>query len=50
MDFHGTKYKFFLIYVVMGLRVAILRFLCKSTFFMLKTLKIQKYLKNYYKK
>ena len=29
MDFHGTKCKLFLIYVVMGLRVSILRFLCK---------------------
>ena len=37
MDFHGTKCKLFLIYVVMGLRVVILRFLCKSTFFMAKT-------------
>ena len=36
MDFHGIKCKLFLIYVVMGLRVAILRFLCKSTFFMAK--------------
>ena len=42
MDFHGTKCKLFLIYVVMGLIVAILRFLCKSTFSMLKTLKIKK--------
>ena len=30
MDFHGTKCKLFPIYVVMGLRVAILRFLCKK--------------------
>ena len=42
MDFHGTKCKLFLIYVVMGLRVAIVRFLCVSTFFMPKTLKVQK--------
>ena len=47
MDFHGTKCKFFLIYVV----VAILRFLCKSTFPLLKTLKIKKKnLKNFCKK
>ena len=45
MDFHGIKCKLFLIYVVMGLRVAILRFLCKSNFFMLKALKIKKYKK-----
>ena len=37
MDFHGTKYKLFIIYVVMDLRVAISRFLCISTFFMAKT-------------
>ena len=37
MDFHGTKCKLFLIYVVMDLRVAILRFLCVSTFFMAET-------------
>ena len=37
MDFHGTKCKLFLIYVVMGLRISILRFLCISTFFMVKT-------------
>ena len=43
------KYKFFLIYVVMGLRVAILRFVRKSTFFMLKPLKILKNWKNYCK-
>ena len=35
MGFHGTKYKLFLIYVL-------LRFLCISIFFMLKTLKIKK--------
>ena len=29
MDFDGTKCKLFLIYVVMGLRVSILRFLIK---------------------
>ena len=37
MGFHRTKCKLFLIYVVIGLRVAILRFLCKSTFSMEKT-------------
>ena len=37
MDFHGTKCKLFLIYVVMDLRVAILRFLYVSSFFMAKT-------------
>ena len=37
MDFHGTKFKLFLIYVVMGLRFAILRFSCISAFFMAKT-------------
>ena len=50
MDFHGTKCKLFLIYEVMDLRVAILRFLCVSTFSMLKTLKIQKNRKSYCKK
>ena len=33
---HGRN-KLFLIYIVMGLRVAISRFLCKSTFFMTNT-------------
>ena len=32
MDFYGTKFKLFLIYVVMDLRVAISRFLCIRTF------------------
>ena len=50
MDFHWKKRKLFLIYVVMGLNVAILRFLCVSTFSMLKTLKIQKNGKTYSKK
>ena len=36
----GTKVLFTLIYIVMDLRVAVLRFLCMSTFSMLKTLKI----------
>ena len=39
---HGIKSKLFIIYVVMGLRVAILRFSCVSSFFMSQTLKIQK--------
>ena len=42
MDFHGIKCKLFLTYLVIDLKVAILRFLCISTFFMLITLKIQK--------
>ena len=50
MNFHGTKCKLFLIYIVMDIRVVILRFLCISTFFMLKTLKIQENGKNYCKK
>ena len=37
MDFHGTKCKVFIIYAVMGPRVAVLRFLCISIFFMAKT-------------
>ena len=37
MDFHGTQSKLFIIYVVMGLRVAILRYWCVSIFFMPKT-------------
>ena len=41
IDFHETKCKLFLIYVVIGLRVAILRFLCVNTFSMLETLKIR---------
>ena len=53
MDLHRTKCKLFLIYAVMGLRIAILRFLCipiPNTFFMLKILKIQIKGKNYCKK
>ena len=42
MHFHGTKSKLFIIYVVMDLRVAILRFSYISIFFMIKTLKIKK--------
>ena len=37
MDFHGSKSKLFIIYVVMDLRVAILRFSCVSIFFIQKT-------------
>ena len=36
MNLHGVEGKLFIIYVVMGVRVAILRFLCVSTFFMEK--------------
>ena len=36
MNFHGIKSKLFIIYVVMGLRVEILWFLCLSIFFMEK--------------
>ena len=36
MNFHVIKSKLFTIYVVMGLRVDILRFLCLSIFFMEK--------------
>ena len=50
MHFHGTESKLFIIYVVMDLRVAILRFSCISIFSMIKTLKIQKNGKNYCKK
>ena len=50
MNFHGTRSKLFIIYVVMDLRVAILRFSCVSIFSMIKTLKIQKNGKNYCKK
>ena len=50
MNFHGTKSKLFIIYVVMDLRVAILRFSCISIFSMIKTQKIQKNGKNYCKK
>ena len=42
MNFHEIKSKLFIIYVVMGLRVAILRFSCVSSFSMPQTLKIQK--------
>ena len=37
MNLHGIKSKLFIIYVVMGLRVVILRFLCLGIFFMEKT-------------
>ena len=37
MDFHGSQCKLFLIYVVMGLRVAIFKFLYINTLFMAKT-------------
>ena len=37
MNFHGIKSKLFIIYVVMGLTVAILWFLCLSIFFMEET-------------
>ena len=37
IDFHKTKRKLFIIYVVMDLRVAILRFSCVSIFLMPKT-------------
>ena len=37
MNLHGIKSKLFIIYVVIGLGVAILRFLCVSIFFMEKT-------------
>ena len=37
MDFHETKCKLFLIYEVMGVRVAILRFLYLSIFFNART-------------
>ena len=42
MNFHGIESKLFIIYVVMGLRVGILKFSCVSIFSMPKTLKIQK--------
>ena len=47
MDFYGTKFKLFLIYVVMDLRVAISRFLCIRTF---KKKKIKKNVWYYGKK
>ena len=50
VDFHGTKSKLFIIYVVMDVRVAISRFSCVSIFSMIKTLKILKNGKNYCKK
>ena len=37
MNLHEIKRKLFIIYVVMGLRVEILRVLCLSIFFMEKT-------------
>ena len=40
MNLYGIKSKLFIIYVVIGLRVAILKFSCLSIFSMLKTLKI----------
>ena len=42
MDFHGTKSKSFIIYVVMDVTVPISRFSCVSIFSMIKTQKIQK--------
>ena len=42
MDFHRTKSKLFIIYVVMDVRVAISKFSCLSIFSMIKTLKILK--------
>ena len=50
MNCHGMNGRLFVIYVVWALAVAILKFLCLSIFFMLKTLKIQKNGKNYGKK
>ena len=50
MDFHGTKSKLFIIYVVMDVRVAIPRFSCVSIFSMIKTLKSLKNGINYCKK
>ena len=50
MNLHMIRSKLFIIYVVMDLRVAILRFSCLSIFSMLKTLKIQKNEKKYCKK
>ena len=42
MEFHGTKSKLFIIYVVMDVRVGNSRFLCVSIFSTIKTLKIKK--------
>ena len=50
MNFQGAKSKLFLCYVVMNLRVTILRFLSVSSVSILKTLKIKKNEKNYCKK
>ena len=50
MDFKGTKGKLLLINLVLGSRVGILRLLCINIFSMLKTLKIKKNRKNYWKK
>ena len=45
MNFHGIKSNLFIIYVVIDVRVAILRFWCVSIFFMLKTKNSKKWKK-----